>query len=98
MPMLPFLSLGVLKAQNGNTLASNIPVTIWPSNGSVTSYGEAFDHQAEASLDFVNELVNGPSNRKLVVDGVTYMLMQATPHAFLPHVELVLRRVKAGGP
>jgi hypothetical protein len=98
MALLPYITLGELQQQDGTVIATDIPITVWPTTGSVTRYGEAYDHQAEASLDFVNELVHGPANRRLVVDGVRYTIMQALPHTFLPHVELRLRRVKAGGP
>jgi hypothetical protein len=98
MPMLPYLRKGTLQKQDGTVIALNIPVSVWPANGVTSRYGEYFDHQAEASPHYVNELVNGPANRRLVIDGVKYNIVQATPHDFLPHVELTLRRVKAGGP
>ena len=91
---LPFLTFGQLKDQQGNVLAASLPCSVWPTSGRNESAGRAYDHQGEASI-IQSEALRG-MNRLLIIDGVTYRIVEAIEHTFVPHVELLLRRMTGG--
>lgn len=91
---LPFLSRGSLTELGGEVVLADVPVSVWPTPGRNTPTGRAYDHEGEASME--NRGLWG-YNQRLVVDGVTYAIVDAVPQPFLPHMSLALREMRPGG-
>lgn len=92
MPSLPFLALGELLEQGGDAVtgADEVPCSVWPAQSSNNSQvGHHHSHRGEAHLDYADELQ--VPNRRLVVDGETYVIVSATAMPLLPHVVLELK-------
>ena len=88
---LPFLSVGVVTTLGGDVTVGALPCSVWPATSSSSGdAGHHHSHTGEAELDFADELQI--PNRVLVVDGVSYRIVSATPNYFLPHVVLELNR------
>lgn len=97
MTTLPFLTTGELQDQGGGSIfgAEDVPLTVWPARASSSPQGRTYTHEGEAHLDFAEDLQ--VPNRQLVVDGLTYKIVNAQPQQFVPHVALELRRVEGNG-
>lgn len=91
MPTLPFLKTGALVAQGGGPVAGAgaIACSVWPATSTQNRPGgRHHTHGGEAELAFAAAL--RVPNRSLVVDGVTYKIVAATPMDLVPHVVLEL--------
>lgn len=98
MATLPFRTTGALQEQGGAAVAGAdaVPCTVWPASGHSNSpQARVYSHSGEAHLDFAAQLQ--VPNRQLLVDGVTYKIVAATPFDLVPHVALQLRKVEANG-
>lgn len=96
MPALPFLTTGTLKTQGGTTVASGVPVSVWPVGGRHDSQsGQVYDHEGQADLDYVENV--RLTNMSLTVDGVDYKIVSGIPFLHVPHIQLLLRVVVPGG-
>lgn len=93
MTTLPFMQTGALIEQGGAAVAGAgaIPCSVWPAVGvSNSATGRHHDHRGEADRDHAAALQ--VPNRSLVVDGITYKVVAATPMDLVPHVVLELLR------
>src|SRR5262245_31649658 len=85
---LPFINSAVVK--QGNTLlAMNVPISVWPTPGSVSQVGAVYDHEGETGLEFF-DIFRTP-NCRVVIDDVLYMVVDIQKNVYLPHVALQLR-------
>jgi hypothetical protein len=90
--LLPFNATGTVQAQGGEPVRS-VRISVWPTGpGLQTPQGIAYDHIAEAELEVADDVV-GKANRQVEVEGQVYKIVWATAHAYLPHLELRLRRM-----
>lgn len=95
MTVLPFDKTGQIK-HGGADVGDPIELSVWPAElNSTTATGEAYDFTGEAQEEAAEDLVGKP-NRRIVVDGETFVVVAAFFHGYLPHVELRLRRMEAG--
>lgn len=95
MRSLPFKQRATLIDKPNTTVASDVPVSVWPTRSTTTRAGTTYDAIGEAHVDYADELA--VANRVLRVDGADYVVVSATPHDFIPHVELRLRRTVGAG-
>jgi hypothetical protein len=93
--MLPFDRLAEIQEQDGTTLAEDIPVQLDQAGASAVGRGVVYDWTGEAHSDAAPHLIR-QTNRRLVVDGVTYKVVEAFQNEFIPHVELRLLEVRGG--
>lgn len=89
--MLPFDRKADLQDREGNTIASGVPVSLWPRSQSTTQVGEAVDLSGIASKAYAPELQK--PNRILVIDGAKYTVTRAAPALMSPWVDLTVRRM-----
>lgn len=92
---LPFLSEGVITELDGSELAT-IRCTVWPIDGepAATPLGESYDSEGECEPAAGEDLIRQSGNRRLTVEGVTYGVIGAVRHEFLPHVRVFLREIR----
>ncbi len=95
MGALPFNLRGRLFRRPDDELADSVPCAVWPSRSRVTPAGVSYDHEGECPLSFADLITGG--NVVLEVDAVEYMVVDAEPNTFLPHVTLLLRRMRSSG-
>jgi hypothetical protein len=70
---------------------------IWEEvGGEETPRGERYDATGEIEEAAAPYLVR-EANRKLLVDGVTYTVVSAIKHDFVPHVEVLLAELRPAG-
>lgn len=99
MGSLPFRSIGDVTDRNGTVLLSDVPMTVFPDSGGYgTPGGQRYDHSGHIrpAAD-VNPEVVKKSNRRIVCDGATYNLVDATYHEFVGVIEARLTQVLANG-
>jgi hypothetical protein len=94
MPALPFLKTGDV-SRNGDEVATDMPVSIWPAQSRAGDIGGVYDHDGEAPAQFYPQL--RASNTRITVDGKSYTVVDVQLHLFLPHCSLILREVSPGG-
>ena len=92
---LPFNLLGRLLTRPDNELAAVVPCAIWPTASRVTPAGLQYDHDGECPIEYA-DVITG-ANVVLEAEGVQYMVVDAEPNFFLPHVVLKLRRMRPAG-
>lgn len=92
MPSLPFLDTCDISS-NGIAVLADCPVSVWPAPNRVTDVGAAYDHQAEAPYS-AYEALRSP-NAKVVIAGTTYQVIDLQANAYLPHVSMQLREMRA---
>ena len=95
MGSLPFYTTGELQALGGDVIEEDIPVSVWPASGYNAEAQRAYDHQGEAPLGYLAPLT--VANRRLIIEGTEYALVECVAHPFVPHCALRLRRIDAGG-
>jgi hypothetical protein len=95
VPTLPFIKTGLLRTKAGVPVVAELPLSLWPSRRSVFEAGAHYDHEAEAPLEYADELET--PNLALDVEGVTYMVIEVFRHELLPHVTMTLRESRPGG-
>jgi hypothetical protein len=89
---LPFIKTGTVLS--GSTLiATNVPVSVWPAPGAVSNVGMVYDHDAEAPRN-MEQILRMP-NIRLIVDDVTYTVVDFEINEFIPHLVLRLRQMRA---
>jgi hypothetical protein len=89
--VLPFFSMARLE-QGDTLLADGVPMTVWPTPGSTTEVGAAYDHEGEAPLEYKNLLRF--SNVRVYIDDVRYTIVNWSANDFFPHVALQLREMR----
>ena len=90
MAALPFPQTARLY-ERPETQLMDVPFAVWPASGRPAPAGMHFDHEGEAPIAFAAALE--VANRFLRTDsGEEYVVVTATPHWYLPHVALRLRR------
>lgn len=89
---LPFPLRAVVLQKPATVVVDAMPIALWPARARVDDNGAYSDHDAEAPLVYLPQL-NVP-NRIVVINGERYTIVAATPHTFLPHVALRLRRAQ----
>lgn len=94
MPALPFLQMADV-TRNGEEVATDMPISIWPAPARAGEVGGVYDHDGEAPVAFWADL--RVANTRLSVDGKMYTVVDVQKHLFLPHCSLVLREVSPGG-
>jgi len=92
---LPFMTTGALTRADASLLVAEMPVSVWPARNTVTRAGLVYDHDGECPLPFLDD-VSEPNVRLLVAEW-TYVVIEAVPHALVPHVALLLRRSRPAG-
>lgn len=92
-----FITTGAITDLGGTPVVDwdKVQVSVWPAGDRTTSTGESYDYTAEAELDAAAEL--SKPNRRLLVDGDSYMIVSAVAMEIVPHVALRLRRVGSAG-
>lgn len=93
--MLPFDQLASIKSQGNTVLAEDVACRIELASSNSTTNGVAYDYSGEADVAYADELVN-KTNVKMEIGGVTYSVLQAETHDFIPYVELRLKRIRQG--
>jgi hypothetical protein len=110
--MLPFDRVGELVGQGGRRLGpaagsgsgsgdDDSPLVIdfaaWPlSTPRRTAGGEMYDWTGQAEISAAAQIIGLP-NRSIVEGDLALKIIGAARHDFLPHVDLQLREVRAGG-
>lgn len=79
MPSLPFLSDGEVQDRTGATLAE-MGATVWPAEQTYAGpQGTHYDHTAEVeNTEQARDALIRKGNRRLLVDGRTYNVVEAT--------------------
>lgn len=95
MGMLPYDQDGELRNNDGDVIASLIPISVWPVNPSVTPSGLAYDHDAECPRLFRDDFAG--ENLRLFIDGVRYTVVAVQDNVYFPHLALRLRKIKSTG-
>lgn len=97
MGALPFDSEGTVTEQGGAVVRAGVAVSVWRLPAArVTSAGKTYDYTGEAEGSAADVLVDHP-NRHLVLGDRDFVIVGANEHLYLPHVELRLRLMLAGG-
>jgi hypothetical protein len=94
MPALPFLQEAAV-SRNGDVVATDMPISIWPAPSRVGDIGGVYDHEGEAPASFHASL--RVANTRVTVSGKTYTVVDVQRHDFVPHCSLILREVSPGG-
>jgi len=92
---LPFSAECTLKQRPDTVLAEGVPCSVWPTRSRVTLSGLTYDHEGEVPLKFY-EVVR-QANVVLVTGDEDYVVVDAQPNQYLPHVALMLRRSRPEG-
>lgn len=94
MPALPYLLTGDV-TRNGDVVATDMPVSIWPAPARPGDLGGVYDHEGEAPANYYGDL--RAANTRILVDSKTYTVVDVQLHQFVPHCSLILREMSPGG-
>lgn len=94
MAVLPFLTTAVA-VRNGEEVATDIPISVWPAPVRKVEVGGSYDHEAECPASYYTTL--RLSNMRLTVGSTSYSIVDIQQHTFLPHCSLMLREMAPGG-
>lgn len=89
---LPFPLRATVLEKPSTVVVDSMPMALWPARARVDDNGAYSDHDAETPLAFLPQL--RVPNRVVEVNGERFTIVAATPHTFLPHVALRLRRAQ----
>lgn len=92
-----FITEGAITDLGGGAVPgfAEVECSVWPTGNRTTQTGEAYDYIGEADIDARDELAK--PNRRLMVDGNSYVIVAVTAMEILPHCSLRLRRVGSAG-
>lgn len=88
--MLPYIRMGRLMLGE-EILSATIPISVWPTTGTTTDVGLAYDHQGEAPLEYA-PLLRTP-NARLYINDIRYTIVDIATNEYVPHVALALREM-----
>lgn len=97
MAPLPFDQEAEIRSSPDGTLLWQAGCRIWPADGaSAAESGERYDATGEFEPESADYLVR-QGNRQVICEGVTYKVVSAVEHEFLPHVSVTLMELRPGG-